>query len=392
MAYSLVGILAIFIYLIINLDVLINIGAKKKFRGEMFYLLFLLGAIAFHITDGFWGILYDAKDVKGVFIDTTIYFVAMAASILFWGLFVFRYLGKKSIRAKMILYTGFIIFAFQLVAIVVNFFYPILFSVSSDCVYKAGPARYVTLSAQVLMYLLISFYSMVISIKSKDSSKGRLITIGVFGIFMTVAIMLQVFLPLMPMYSLGYLFGICLLHTFVIREEMIQQEIELNEAKIKVLTDPLTGVYSKHAYIDEEDKIETEIDNKTLTDLAVVVFDLNDLKIINDSFGHEAGDNYLIDSTKLIKSYFKEVPLYRVGGDEFALFLRGEAFAKREEYLSEFNKHIDENVMNKDRIIIASGMAVYDKEIDTSIMQVYTRADRDMYQRKQQIKYKQKSL
>ena len=392
MAYSLVGILAIFIYLIINLDVLINIGAKKKFRGEMFYLLFLLGAIAFHITDGFWGILYDAKDVKGVFIDTTIYFVAMAASILFWGLFVFRYLGKKSIRAKMILYTGFIIFAFQLVAIVVNFFYPILFSVSSDCVYKAGPARYVTLSAQVLMYLLISFYSMVISIKSKDSSKGRLITIGVFGIFMTVAIMLQVFLPLMPMYSLGYLFGICLLHTFVIREEMIQQEIELNEAKIKVLTDPLTGVYSKHAYIDEEDKIETEIDNKTLTDLAVVVFDLNDLKIINDSFGHEAGDNYLIDSTKLIKSYFKDIPLYRVGGDEFALFLRGEAFAKREEYLSEFNKHIDENVMNKDRIIIASGMAVYDKEIDTSIMQVYTRADRDMYQRKQQIKDKQKSL
>ena len=337
MAYSLVGILAIFIYLIINLDVLINIGAKKKFRGEMFYLLFLLGAIAFHITDGFWGILYDAKDVKGVFIDTTIYFVAMAASILFWGLFVFRYLGKKSIRAKMILYTGFIIFAFQLVAIVVNFFYPILFSVSSDCVYKAGPARYVTLSAQVLMYLLISFYSMVISIKSKDSSKGKLITIGVFGIFMTVAIMLQVFLPLMPMYSLGYLFGICLLHTFVIREEMIQQEIELNEAKIKVLTDPLTGVYSKHAYIDEEDIIETEIDNKTLTDLAVVVLDLNDLKIINDSFGHEAGDNYLIDSTKLIKSYFKDTPLYRVGGDEFALFLRGEAFAKREEYLSEFN-------------------------------------------------------
>ena len=48
--------------------------------------------------------------------------------------------------------------------------------------------------------------------------------------------------------------------------------------------------------------------------------------------------------------------------------------------------------MNKDRIIIASGMAVYDKEIDTSIMQVYTRADRDMYQRKQQIKDKQKSL
>ena len=392
MAYSLVGILAVVIHIIINSDVIINIKGKRRFRGEKFYLLFLLGAIFFHVADGFWGILYDNHLAQAVFIDTTVYFVAMAASILFWGIFVFRYLGQKNIVTKIILYTGFVIFVFQIIAIIINFFYPILFSVSSDCVYKAESFRYVTLGAQVLMYVLISTYSIVMAIKTKDSPKGRLLTVGLFGLFMTVAIMLQVFYPLMPMYSLGYLFGICILHTFVIRNEMVRQEIELAEAKTQVLIDPLTGVYSKHAYIDEEYKIETEIENKTSKGFAIVVFDLNDLKITNDTYGHEEGDHYLKESTNLIGQFFKDIPLYRVGGDEFALFLKDENYIKRDEYFSEFNQCIDENVIKHNHIIIAAGMAIYEPEKDTTILQVFTRADREMYQRKQQIKDKQAAI
>ena len=392
MAYSLVGILAVFIHIIINSDVIINVKGKRKFRGEKFYLLFLLGAIFFHVTDGFWGILYDNHLAQAVFIDTTVYFVAMATSILFWGVFVFQYLGQKNIVTKIILYTGFVIFAFQIISIIINFFYPILFSVSSDCVYKAETFRYVTLSTQVLMYVLISAYSIVMSIKSKDSSRGRLLTVGLFGLFMIIAIMLQVFYPLMPMYSLGYLFGICILRTFVIRNEMIRQELELTKAKTQVLIDPLTGVYSKHAYIDEEYKIESEIENKTTKGFAIVVFDLNDLKVTNDTYGHEEGDHYLKESTNLIEQYFKDIPLYRVGGDEFALFLKDENYIKREDYFSKFNQCIDDNVINHDRIIIASGMAIYEPERDTTILQVFTRADHEMYQRKQQIKDKQSTL
>ena len=92
MAYSIVGILAIAIHLIVNLDVILNLRHKSLFVGERAYFFFLLAVIAYHVTDGVWGFLYDAKNVIAVIIDTDIYFIAMAASILMWSIFVlFQY-------------------------------------------------------------------------------------------------------------------------------------------------------------------------------------------------------------------------------------------------------------------------------------------------------------
>ena len=61
MAYSLVGILAVVIHLIINIGVFIDMKTGHKFRGEKIYLFFLLSVIVFHIADAFWGFIYDAK-------------------------------------------------------------------------------------------------------------------------------------------------------------------------------------------------------------------------------------------------------------------------------------------------------------------------------------------
>ena len=90
MAYSLVGILAIAVYIIINFGVFLDvIHNQKKFRGEKYYLFFLISAIVFHIADAGWGFLYDAKLSTALFIDTTFYFIAMASSILLWGVFIY---------------------------------------------------------------------------------------------------------------------------------------------------------------------------------------------------------------------------------------------------------------------------------------------------------------
>jgi len=48
--------------------------------------------------------------------------------------------------------------------------------------------------------------------------------------------------------------------------------------------------------------------------------------MVNDTLGHEAGDNCIISSINLIKSFFIDVPIYRVGGDEFALILMDEKY------------------------------------------------------------------
>ncbi|MBR0295590.1 MAG: diguanylate cyclase [Bacilli bacterium] len=386
MAYSLVGILAIFIHLIVNIDVFINIAHRRAFRGALFYLFFLIGVILYHVTDGFWGILYDYHLATAVFVDTTIYFFAMAASILLWVFFVYQYLGVKGKLGKAIIWMGFAIFLLQVIAIVINFFHPVLFSVNEECVYKAEFLRYAMLSIQVLIYLLVSIYTLVSSFKVNGSLRRRFITICLFGVFMIVAITLQVCFPLLPMYSLGYLFGICVLHTFVIRDEMVSKQIELEEAKHQVLVDPLTGVLSKHAYVDAEEEVDRRIRNNEDFAFAIVVFDLNDLKITNDTYGHEAGDKYLVDSAKLISEYFKGASIYRVGGDEFAAILLDDHYETRAQCFYDFNKMIGENLRSNDRIIIASGMADYLLGKDTNILQVFTRADREMYIRKQQLK------
>ena len=389
MAYSLVGLLAIVVLLIINFDVILDIKSNKKFRGEKFYLFFLISVILFHVADACWGFINEAKLVKALFVDTTLYFIAMASSILLWGVFIYHYLGFKKQQNKLILYISLAIFTFQIAVIITNFFSPVLFSISDECVYAAGPVRYVNLAIQVLMYLILSLYTLMAARKVGGSSKRKHITVAFFGLFMILAIILQVFFPLMPFYSLGYLLGICVLHTFVFRDMLAAKVDELDETKHQVMVDALTGVYSKHAYIDVEDDIEKKISSGAMCDFAMVVFDLNDLKFINDTYGHEEGDNYLVDSTKLIGKYFKNIPVYRVGGDEFVAILIGRDYEKREEYLKAFNAQIDLNVRNKQRTIVSAGIATFEQDRDTTILKVFTRSDRQMYVRKQELKEEQ---
>ena len=386
MVYSLVGIIAIGVHLIVNLDVILNIRGKKRFSGELFYLLFLFSVIAYHITDGLWGFLYDAKLSTAVFADTTVYFVAMAASILFWTVFVYRYLGEKGKINKSIVYVGFAIFSVQIIIIIINFFAPILFSVTPDCVNSAEPARYVMLGIQILAFLLVSIYAFVETAKKSDSAKRRYAIVGLFGIFMIIFISLQVAFPLLPMYSIGFLAGVCALHTFVVEDEKANQKQELEEAKHEVEIDSLTGVYSKHAYVDIEATIDVLIANKTMSDFAIVIFDLNDLKKVNDNLGHEAGDNYIINATRLIADIFVDVPIYRIGGDEFVIILENANFDNRWQLLHVFEHQIDANARNDEQLVISSGMSSYDNVLDNTIRQVFVRADQEMYNRKHYLK------
>ena len=61
-----------------------------------------------------------------------------------------------------------------------------------------------------------------------------------------------------------------------------------------------TGVKNKHAYLEMEALLDRQITNHRQTPFAIVIFDVNDLKKINDSSGHQAGDQYLCDASKII--------------------------------------------------------------------------------------------
>lgn len=131
--------------------------------------------------------------------------------------------------------------------------------------------------------------------------------------------------------------------------------------------------------------MDRRIEEKTVTGFAVVMFDLNDLKEINDSLGHEVGDQYIKDACKTICTQFKHSPVYRIGGDEFVAVLEGADYEKRDDLLAVFEKQMDVNLA-QGKITIASGCACFDPSLDNSAHRVLERADEKMYQRKKQMK------
>ncbi|SEF59678.1 diguanylate cyclase (GGDEF) domain-containing protein [Butyrivibrio sp. Su6] len=147
--------------------------------------------------------------------------------------------------------------------------------------------------------------------------------------------------------------------------------------------DALTGIKNKNAYKERENLMNGRIQEHRQPEFAIVVLDVNDLKRINDTEGHEAGDKCICDACEIICRTFKRSPVYRVGGDEFVVISQDEDYARSEELVELITQHNEEALLNGG-LIIACGMAKYDKE--TSVAEVFEAADRRMYENKKYLK------
>jgi FOG: GGDEF domain len=129
--------------------------------------------------------------------------------------------------------------------------------------------------------------------------------------------------------------------------------------------------------------MDRQIMENRQTPFAIVMLDVNDLKIINDTAGHQAGDQYLRDACKIICDVFKHSPVFRVGGDEFAVIAQGNDYACIEERIGEISDH-NTAARQTGGVVVACGMAKY--ENDTCVTAVFERADRSMYENKNRLK------
>lgn len=149
--------------------------------------------------------------------------------------------------------------------------------------------------------------------------------------------------------------------------------------------DSLTSVKNKHAYSAAESELDNSIrENKDLP-FAVAVFDINSLKIVNDTAGHAAGDEYIRSACKMICSVFKHSPVYRVGGDEFTVLLTGSDYDEREELMKKIAEMSEDN-RKKGLVTVAGGSAVFGEEDDCCVKDVFKRADSRMYSDKKLFK------
>lgn len=230
MTYSIIGILATILLLIGNRDVLRKQDGSEYSRTRLYYRRFLLGVLVYYVTDMLWGILDEHRLTDLQFIDTTVYFVAMIATVVLWARYVVSYLDRKNFFERSLLLTGQAIFWVFLVFIIVNFFYPVYFWFDEQGVYHTGFMRHATLVTQIAMFLATSIYTLYTTAKTQGDVRQRHLTIGLFGLAMVVMIAFQVFFPLWPFYAMGCMIGITLLHSFVLEDEMEEYRRKLEEA------------------------------------------------------------------------------------------------------------------------------------------------------------------
>lgn len=155
--------------------------------------------------------------------------------------------------------------------------------------------------------------------------------------------------------------------------------------------DGLTGVGNRTLF--KEKIAELEENKNYANEVVFVMFDVNDLKYINDKMGHQTGDQLIVMGAEIIKNSFEGLggSCYRIGGDEFIVIITGDApIAQYNEGMKRFESAIAEHNANPDkkfRISIAYGYAVYNESNrDKTMSDVWHMADAFMYKNKKEMK------
>lgn len=161
---------------------------------------------------------------------------------------------------------------------------------------------------------------------------------------------------------------------------------EAEEMKTMATRDRLTGIRNRNAYDNEVEIIESRIrqgDNV----FGVAIVDMNGLEATNTTYGRENGDIALKKLCELVCKVFAHSPVFRVGGDEFAVILRNRDYRTADVLVDMFEKEIrsrsnDPGLAPWERISAAIGYALYEEGHDTGYNAVFTRADANMIARK----------
>ncbi len=159
-----------------------------------------------------------------------------------------------------------------------------------------------------------------------------------------------------------------------------EKEEELKKHFEKAIKDSLTGIYNRFYFFES---IESKIprykrENKKLI---VAFVDLDNFKQVNDTLGHDVGDEVLKDVVKIIKESIREYDMVaRYGGDEFILYFDTENIEIVEKILKRIVEKIDSK-LNKYKISASYGLAVYPDDGE-SVEKLLKIADERMYAQK----------
>ncbi|NWF91599.1 MAG: PAS domain S-box protein [Syntrophaceae bacterium] len=159
-------------------------------------------------------------------------------------------------------------------------------------------------------------------------------------------------------------------------------DLKLGEERMKYLSlhDPLTGLYNRIYFEEEMSRIE-----KTRYDsVGIVSCDVDGLKLVNDTLGHEQGDHLLVAAAKVIRQSFREGDLVaRIGGDEFCVVLPNTTEADIEKACERIHEAVARyNADHRELPLSISIGSAVKKGAQENLKDLFREADNDMYRKK----------
>ena len=193
----------------------------------------------------------------------------------------------------------------------------------------------------------------------------------------------QVLLNLLPIPDNDHESIIVMIQDITNRKKM---EEKLHRVSI---TDDLTGLLNRRGFMNMADK-QFKIADRKKDDLFLIYADLDDLKKINDNYGHQAGDQALLETANILNKIFRQSDIIgRLGGDEFAVLTTSDvdpgqvgACGRLSEALKESNRINNFSF----KLDLSVGIARYDSKIPRSLEEFISQADSLMYECKNKKK------
>ena len=268
------------------------------------------------------------------------------------ALFVYYIVMRRSTKLHLLIWLP------EIINVLVAFsalFVPLAFSYNDHNHYVRGPLGYTT-HLTSLLYVIMIIIATMKKFREKDFSEFMLL--GALALVMVSAVLLDMMLRMwltVPAISVGLSFYYLYFHS---------------QAQMR---DSLTNAYSRKRFYMDAEKYRNDING-------LIGFDLNDLKLLNDTQGHAVGDKALVTMSDIIQVHFPgRSKLYSTGGDEFVVLCRKTSAEAAERFIDDVK-----NAMSVTPFRCAAGLAYNHKNADIDTL--YKAADEQMYKDKTRMK------
>ena len=270
-----------------------------------------------------------------------------------------------------------VVILFNTLIQLVSFFTGWMTIVDEKHYYHHGPLYIIYIGEYVIVLLLVIILFLNYG---KNFRKQNRLSIYLVMVFMLVGIIMQEGLgkDVRTAY-LAMTIGATLMFIHSTEYSQQKKDDELLEQRIQIKTDALTGLLSRYAYNNSLDKYTTDMPES----LVAFSIDINGLKGVNDTLGHEAGDELICGAAACIKNVFDEVgSCYRTGGDEFIVLasMSKKEVVKCVQDIEKLTKNWTGSLV--DSLALSVGYAVLEEHKDCNCSELIQVADKQMYMAK----------